>query len=480
MERGRLRIYIGYAPGVGKTFAMLDEGRRRRLRGTDVVIGWVEPHGRADIRSLVRELEVVPPRPAGGGASEMDVDAVLDRRPAVALVDELAHRNVAGSRHATRAEDVEEILAAGIDVISTVNIIHLRSLTDVIQEVVGSPPAEVVPDAIVRQADQLELVDMTPQALLRRLAHGDVLPPEEMDAAAAALFQEGTLARLREIALIWMADRVDEELRAGVPPGSGDRWSPRERILVAIRGGPGDQELIRRAARMAGRRGGELVVVHVVSDPTEPVPPGIDVLRALTEGLEGRFEVTRGRRVPDALLAFARAEGVTQIVLGTSDRSRWAELAKGSTVHEVIRGSGPIDVHVISHQTRPGASIARSGRESGLSSERQLVAALVGVLVLIVLTVVLASMASRLALSTVMLLYLVAVIGIAFGGGLRPAVPAAIASVLLINWFFTPPVHTWKIADPEDLVALIVFLVVAASVSVLVDRDSRHRAEVRR
>ena len=478
MERGRLRIYIGYAPGVGKTYAMLDEGRRRRGRGTDVVIGWVEPHGRPDILSLARELEAVAPRTVGD-AEEMDLDAVLDRLPAVALVDELAHRNAEGSRHATRAEDVRDLLAAGIDVISTVSIQHLRSLTDLIHEIVGAAPADVVADTFVRSADQLELVDMTPQALLRRLAHGNVFPPEDMDATTAALFQESTLARLREVALIWMADRVDEELRSTEPFGSHERWSPRERILVGVRGGPGDQELIHRAARMAGRRGGELVVVHVQSDPTEPAPPGIDVLRRLTEGLEGRFQVTHGRRVPDALLAVARAEGVTQIVLGTSDRSRWAEFAGGSTVHEVIRGSGPIDVHVISHEARPGP-ITRTAREAGLSSERQLAAAVVGVVLLLSMTLVLASMASRLALSTVMLLYLTAVVGIAFGGGLRPAIPAAIVSVLLINWFFTPPVHTWKIADPEDLVALLVFLVVAASVSVLVDRDSRHRAEVRR
>jgi two-component system sensor histidine kinase KdpD len=481
MERGQLRIYVGYAPGVGKTYAMLDEARRRRDRGTDVVIASLEPHGREQIRSMARGLPTVPSDRGGadGRAGELDLDELLARQPAVAVVDELAHANAPASRHATRVEDVEALLAAGIDVIATVNIQHLASLRDVIEAIVGAAPADVVPDAVVRGAEQLELVDMTPQSLLRRLAHGNVFPPERMDAATAQLFQEHTLARLREIALIWMADRVDEELRTGPAALGADGWSSRERILVGVGGQPGDDALIRRAARMAGRRGGELLVVHVAADRDEPTA-SIDTLRSLTSGLGGRFEVVTAPRVPDALLEMARAEGVTQIVLGTSDRSRLGEFLRGSAVHEVIRASGFIDVHVISRDTGPARSTPGRRREGGLSTRRQLLTAAVGGLVLLTLTVLLVSLASRLALSTVMLLFLTAVVGVAFGGGLRPAATAAIASVLLINWFFTPPVHTWKIADPEDLVALLVFLVVAASVSVLVNRDSRHRAEVRR
>ena len=220
MEHGRLRIYIGYAAGVGKTYAMLDEARRRRARGTDVVLGFVETHGRQEVAVQTRGLEVVPRRSADGrtGTEEMDVDALLARRPHVAVVDELAHANPAGSRNAHRWQDVQELLAAGIDVISTVNIEHLESLQDVIEAITGERPADTVPDALVRDADQLELVDMTPQALQRRLAHGNVVPPERMDAALARTFRAENLARLRELSLVWMADRVDEELRAGPSP----------------------------------------------------------------------------------------------------------------------------------------------------------------------------------------------------------------------------------------------------------------------
>ena len=223
MERGRLRIYVGYAPGVGKTFAMLDEARRRRARGTDVVLAAVDTHGRQEVSAQTRGLEVASRRSDADGTptEEMDVDAVLARRPEVAVVDELAHTNAAGSRNAHRWQDVEELLAAGIDVVSTVNIHHLESLHDVIEGITGEAPAETVPDALVRDADQLELVDMTPQALQRRLAHGNVFPPERMDAALARTFREENLGRLRELSLVWMADRVDEELRAGPSPDRG-------------------------------------------------------------------------------------------------------------------------------------------------------------------------------------------------------------------------------------------------------------------
>ena len=223
MERGRLRIYIGYAAGVGKTYAMLDEARRRRARGTDVVLGFVETHGRQEVAAQTAGLEVVPRWGPDGraGTEGMDVDALLARHPEVAIVDELAHTNPAGSRNAHRWQDVQELLAAGIDVISTVNIEHLESLQDVIEAITGERPADTVPDALVRDADQLELVDMTPQALQRRLAHGNVVPPERMDAALARTFRAENLARLRELSLVWMADRVDEELRAGQSPARG-------------------------------------------------------------------------------------------------------------------------------------------------------------------------------------------------------------------------------------------------------------------
>jgi two-component system sensor histidine kinase KdpD len=470
---------------------MLDEAQRRHARGTDVVLAFVETHGRPEVAAQARGLEVVPPRdgaqhdpdgkPEGEPKGELDVGAVLSRHPQVAVVDELAHANAPGSRNPHRWQDVEELLAAGIDVLSTVNIEHLESLHDVIESIVGEAPEETVPDALVRGADQLELVDMTPQALQRRVAHGNVFPPERMDAALARTFREDTLARLRELSLVWMADRVEEELRAA--PSAARDLQPveaRERILVGVRGRPEDDPVVRRAARMAARRGGELIAVHVIPDSGDDDAPHLEAIRELIEQVGGRFEEIVGSSVSDAIVDLARAEGVTQVVLGASERSRWQEFLGGSVVLDVIRGSGPIDVHVISHAPT-SRRVSVTGRvATGLSNDRQLVAGVAGAVALVVLTVMVSWLDARMALSTIMLLYLTVVIGVAFGGGLRPAIPAAVASGLLVNWFFTPPVHTWKVANPEDVVALVVFLVVAASVSILVDREARHRAEAQR
>src|SRR5262245_15862925 len=310
--RGRLRIYVGYAPGVGKTYAMLDEARRRVERGTDVVIGVVDVRGRSQIEALARGLETVGP-----GGVEMDVDAVLARRPQVAVVDDLAHANPLGARNASRWRDVDELLDAGIDVLSTVNIQHLESLRDVIADIVGEAPAETVPDQLVRDADQLELVDMTPQALRRRIAHGNVFPPERMDAALANTFREESLARLRELSLLWMADRVDEEIRAAPRrPRDREPVEARERILVGVSGGPQDEQLVRRAARIAARRGGDLLAVHVIVGSGREDEGDLAAVRAIVEQVGGRFDEIAGRRVPEALLELARARGVTQIVLG--------------------------------------------------------------------------------------------------------------------------------------------------------------------
>src|SRR3989440_4102808 len=240
MPRGSLRVYLGAAPGVGKTFAMLNEGRRRHDRGTDVVVGFVETHGRARTIEQIGDLEIVPRKSIayrGSEFEEMDVDAVLSRRPHVALVDELAHTNVPGSRNEKRWRDVEELLEAGIDVISTVNIQHLESLNDVVEKITGVPQRETVPDAVVRAADQVELVDMTPEALRRRMAHGNIYPPEKIDAALTNYFRSGNLAALRELALLWLADKVDEGLqRYRADHHITGTWEARERVVVALTG----------------------------------------------------------------------------------------------------------------------------------------------------------------------------------------------------------------------------------------------------
>ncbi|MEI2705468.1 MAG: hypothetical protein V9E89_09465 [Ilumatobacteraceae bacterium] len=270
MSRGRLRIYLGASPGVGKTYAMLNEGRRRAERGTDVVVGLVETHGRKNTASQVGELEVVPRKVVayrGTTLEEMDVDAIIARAPQLVLVDEYAHTNAAGSRNEKRWQDVERLLDAGIDVISTLNIQHLESLNDVVTRITGVPQRETVPDAMVRRAEQIELVDMAPEAIRRRMAHGNIYPADRIDAALGNYFRPGNLGALRELALLWVADRVEENLSDYLHAhGISESWETRERVIVVLSGAPGGERLIRRAARMAGRTRGELIAVHVSVD----------------------------------------------------------------------------------------------------------------------------------------------------------------------------------------------------------------------
>src|SRR5262245_56097943 len=293
MTRGTLRIYLGAAAGVGKTFAMLNEARRRAEYGEDVVVGLVETHGRAKTAEQVEGLEVVPRRRLayrGAWFEELDVDAVLERRPQVALVDELAHTNVPGSRNEKRWEDVEELLAAGIHVISTLNVQHLESLNDVVEQITGVPQRETIPDAVVRRADELQLVDLTPNALRNRLARGDVYPPERIDTALANYFRPGNLSALRELALAWLADRVDEALAEyRTRHGIDEPWETRERVMVALTGSPDGERLIRRAARIAERTKGELVAVHVIPQDglAAPAARPLERQRELVDQLAG-------------------------------------------------------------------------------------------------------------------------------------------------------------------------------------------------
>ncbi|HEY5247668.1 MAG TPA: universal stress protein, partial [Dermatophilaceae bacterium] len=336
MGRGTLRIYLGAAPGVGKTFAMLDEGRRRAERGTDVVVGFVETHGRRHTAEQLEELELVPRREIsyrGAPFTEMDVEAVLARGPAVALVDELAHTNVPGSANEKRWQDIHLLLTAGIDVISTVNIQHLESLNDVVEKITGVPQRETVPDVVVRDADQVEVVDMAPEALRRRMAHGNIYAAEKMDAALRNYFRVGNLTALRELALLWTADKVDEALHLYREQNDiEETWETRERVVVALKGGPEGETLIRRAARVAARSAGrDLLAVHVTrSDGLTGVSPAIMAgKRKLVETLDGTYHQIVGDDVADALLEFAHAENATQLVLGGSRRSRLSALLTG-------------------------------------------------------------------------------------------------------------------------------------------------------
>lgn len=482
MARGRLRVYLGAAPGVGKTFAMLGEGHRRLERDTDVVVGFIEDHGRARTRGLVDGLEVIPRQTVeyrGGTFTEMDVDAVLARRPAVALVDELAHTNVPGVRNAKRWQDVDELLAAGIDVITTVNVQHLESLNDVVESITGVAQRETVPDEVVRRADQIELVDMTPEALRRRMAHGNVYPPERIDAALTNYFRLGNLSALRELALLWVADRVEEGLgHYRHQHGIESPWPARERIVVALTGGPEGDSLIRRGARIAGRSAGrDLMAVHVMRSDglIASEGPALQRQRVLVESLGGTFHSVVGDDVAAALIEFARGVNASQLVIGSSRRGRLAALLQPWTGQDVVRASGDIDVHVVTHEGAGGRAAPRPSRALSLSRRR------VGWGIAVVgpwlLAGLLSLFASDLGLATDLLLFLAFTVAVALVGGRWPAVVGAVLASLLLNYYFTPPTGTLTIAEAENALGLLVFVVIAISVAVVVDASSRRADE---
>jgi two-component system, OmpR family, sensor histidine kinase KdpD len=486
-DRGQLRIYLGVAAGVGKTFAMLNEGHRRAERGADVVVAFVETHGRAHTAALLDGLEVIPRARIpyrGATFEEMDIDAVLARRPEVALVDEFAHTNVPGSRNAKRWQDVEELLAAGIEVISTVNIQHLESLNDVVQKITGVPQRETVPDAMVRAADQVELVDMTPEALRRRMAHGNIYPPEKIDAALTNYFRTGNLTALRELALLWLADKVDEGLqRYRAAHDIQGTWEARERVVVALTGGEEGETLIRRAARIAARStGGDLLAVHITRSDglTDADPAELAAQRRLVESVGGTYHQVIGENIPDALLTFARAENATQLVLGASRRSWLAALLTGPGVSmRTIRGSGDIDVHIVTH-SRMGRGRGLPRSQGGLTLRRRLAGYLFGVVLTPLLTLALAAARGELNLTSDVLAFLVAVIAVALVGGFVPAVLVAIVGSLLLNYYFTPPIHRFTIAEKNNVLALVVFIAVGLVVSSVVDTAARRTRQAAR
>jgi two-component system, OmpR family, sensor histidine kinase KdpD len=487
MARGALRIYLGAAAGVGKTFAMLNEGRRRAEYGEDVVVAFVETHGRRKTAEQVAGLEVVPRRRVeyrGAQFEEMDVDAALARRPQVALVDELAHTNVPGSRNEKRWQDVDELLEAGINVISNLNIQHLESLNDVVEQITAVKQQETIPDEVVRRADELQLVDLTPVALRNRLARGDVYPPERIDTALANYFRPGNLSALRELALAWLADRVDEGLAEyRERHGIDEPWETRERVLVALTGSSDGERLIRRAARIAQRAKGDLVAVHVVPQDGLAAPAAalLAEQRELVEELGGTYHEVVGADVGEALLDAARALNVTQIVMGATRRSRWQRLTRGSVIGKVIRESGvAIDVHVISHPDAASEAayvVPRTRRPASLPRRRQLLGAALAVVGLPLLTLILTQLRDPLELPSVMLLFLVLVVAVAAVGGLWPGLGAAIAGFLLLNYYFIEPHHTLTIEQAEDVLALFVFLAVGSVVSAFVSLAARRAAE---
>jgi len=485
-------VYLGAAPGVGKTYAMLGEAHRRRDRGTDLVVAFVECHGRQKTEDLLDGLEIVPRRHAayrGATFPEMDLEKVLARRPQVALVDELAHTNVPGSRHAKRWQDVEEILDAGIDVIATVNVQHLESLNDVVEEITGVRQQETIPDEVVRRADQIELVDQTPQALRRRMAHGNIYPPEKIDAALSNYFREGNLTALRELALLWVADRVDEGLaRYRDEHGITKTWEARERVVVALTGGAEGETLIRRAARIAHRtpdaqpRGTQLMAVHVArADGLSGADPEVlNKQRTLVESLGGTYHQVIGDDVPRALLGFARGVNATQIVLGSSRRSAFQQIFGPGVGQTVARESGDIDVHIVTHEeVGKGRGLIPASADV-LGRRRRVAGWVTAVAGPLALAAALYPFDGGLGLTTDLLLFLVVTVAVGLIGGVWQSVVSAVLGSALLNYFFTPPVHTWTIAESENAFALVVFVAVGVAVALVVHRAALRSAQAAR
>ncbi|HTL40637.1 MAG TPA: ATP-binding protein [Pseudolysinimonas sp.] len=486
MARGRLRVMLGAAPGVGKTYAMLEEGSRLAETGVDVVIAVVETHGRVATSALIEGLEVVPRRTVehrGVTLEEMDLEAVLARHPALALVDELAHTNAPGSPHEKRWQDVDALLDAGIDVISTVNIQHIESLNDVVRQITGIQQRETIPDAVLRSADRIELVDLSPQALRDRLGQGLVYPAARVDAALSNYFRLGNLTALRELALLWLADEVDSALkRYRAEKGISASWNARERVVVALTGGTEGETLLRRGARIASRSsGGELFAVHVTSSEglLEAAPEVLAGQKALTESLGGSYHQVVGDSIPKALVEFARSVDATQLVIGVSRRGRLQTLLTGAgTSATVIRESGDIDVHVVTHSEAGTRTLPALG--GALSVKRRIAGSVLAVIGLPLLTWILGAFRSDESITSDVLAFQMFVVIVALVGGIWPAVLSAMAAGFLLDFFFVDPLYTITITEPLHLLALVIFVIVAVLVSIVVDQAARRsRAAVR-
>jgi two-component system sensor histidine kinase KdpD len=482
-KRGELRIYLGAAPGVGKTFAMLGEAHRRMERGTDLVAAVVETHGRAKTAELLDGIATIPPRYIdyrGSRFPELDVPAVLARRPQVVLVDELAHTNTPGSKNPKRWMDVEELLDAGISVISTVNVQHLESLNDVVAQITGIEQQETVPDEVVRGASQIELVDITPEALRRRLSHGNVYAAEKVDAALSNYFRRGNLTALRELALLWLADQVDAALaKYRADNKITATWEARERVVVAVTGGPESETLVRRASRIASKSSAELMVVHVVrGDGLSGVSaPLMGKVRELANSLGATLHTVVGDDLPKALLDFAREMNATQLVIGTSRRSRWARILDEGVGAAIVQDSGRIDVHMVTHEeAKQGFS-----RRSVSPLRRRMVSWLAAVAVPTAICAVATLFLDKyLSIPGHTAVFFVGVLFVALLGGVAPAAFSAVLSGLLLNYFLTEPRHTFTIAEPDSAVTEVVLLLMAVAVAALVDRAASRQREARR
>jgi two-component system sensor histidine kinase KdpD len=472
---GRLKIFVGAAPGVGKTYEMLQSAHARRKAGVDVVVGVVETHGRAETEALLTGLEVLPRKRIdhkGQQLEEMDLDALIARRPQIALVDELAHTNAPGSRHPKRYLDVAELLAAGIDVYTAVNIQHIESLNDVVAQITHVRVRETVPDSVFDRADAIELIDLTPDDLIQRLKEGKVYVPKQAERALEHYFSPGNLTALRELALRRTADRVDEQLLTHMQANAiAGPWAAGERILVCISEDPRSAGLVRYTKRLADRLHAPWTAVSIETrrslQLTEEQRDRLaDTLRlAEALGAEALTIPGAGRRIADDLLGYAHANNVTQIVIGKASRSWWFELVRGSVVHDLVRRAGNISVHVIAGDalpTEPAAKRAQMTDRVEPFDAKPYIAALAVVALALGAATLLRPIFG---IENVDLMFLTAVVGVAVRFGLWPSLLASVVASLSYNFFFLPPVYTLTITDPTNVAAFFFFMLIAILVS---------------
>ena len=473
-------MLLGAAPGVGKTYTMLEEGARLRDEGRDVVVAVVETHERKATAAVLKDLEIIPRKETehrGISLAEMDLDAVIARRPDVALVDELAHTNAPGSQNDKRWQDVEALLDAGINVMSTVNVQHIESLSDVVEQITGAPQRETVPDTILRAADQIEVVDLAPQALRDRLAEGNVYPAVRIDAALSNYFRLGNLTALRELTLLWLADEVDSALKSyRNEHGIDSKWEARERVVVALTGGPEGETLIKRGARIAARSaGGDLIAVHVTSQDglADAHPGALSAQRALAEKLGGTYHQVIGNDIPRSLVEFAKASNATQLVIGVSRRSRLVAALTGPGIGAtVVRESGPIDVHIVTHAAA-GGRFALPRISGALTLRRRIIGFIVALAAGPLITWLLVSFRTNDTITSDVLAFQLLVVVVALIGGIWPALFAALLSGLTLDFFFVEPVYTVTIAKPAHILALALYILNAVLVSYVVDQAAR-------
>lgn len=485
-ERGRLKIFLGAAPGVGKTYEMLLAGRARRADGTDVVIGVVETHGRQETQALLDGFEIVPRLKLGYKGrelDEMDLDAVISRRPQLVLVDELAHSNVEGSRHPKRYLDVEELLSRGIDVYTTLNIQHVESLNDVVARITRIRVRETVPDSIIDRADDIEIIDLTPDDLIRRLHEGKIYLPKTATRATANYFSPGNLTALRELALRRTAQRVDDQLVSHMQAHAiAGPWEAGERVLVCIDEHPRSAALVRYARRQADRLRAPWAAIHVENARSVALAEAnkdhlADHLR-LAEQLGGEAVTIPGQDVARDILRYAKANNFTHIVVGKPHKPRWREWFEGSVSHDLIRRSGDISIHVISG-AQPATAPTKGVRTATPATTFNAKPYLVSTLYVAGALAISGTLDRFLDVRNLALIFLMGVLASAVTSGLWPALYACLASALAFNFFFLEPRYTLTIRDPESVVALVVFLIVAVTASNLAARLHRQAAAAR-